>query len=938
MMYTMDKAYQPSTIENKWYQHWEKLEYFKPQAGTQTYCIMLPPPNVTGTLHMGHAFQDTLMDALIRYHRMKGYQTLWQGGTDHAGIATQMVVERQLQLKGITKQSLGREAFVQKIWEWKEVSGNTISTQMRRLGASIDWSRERFTMDPGLSEAVKEVFVRLYDEGLIYRGKRLVNWDPKLHTAVSDLEVVSEEEDGFLWHIRYPIANSDQTLVVATTRPETLLGDAAVAVHPNDTRYQHLIGQRVELPLCQRLIPIIADDFVDLTFGSGCVKITPAHDFNDHEVGTRHGLAMLNIFTDDATLNQNAPLAYQGLSRFSAREKIVADLEKAGLLEKIEPHRLKIPRCDRTHEIVEPYLTNQWFVSTKPLAAPAIKAVESKAIQFVPENWTKTYFDWMHNIQDWCISRQLWWGHRIPAWYDDHGNVYVARSLEEARQKYSLGPDIELKRDQDVLDTWFSSALWPFSTLGWPQEKSDLKKYYPTSVLVTGFDIIFFWVARMIMMGLKFINDVPFKTVYVHGLIQDQDGQKMSKSKGNILDPLDLIDGISLDDLIAKRTFGLMQPQMAAKIEKTTRHHFPEGIASFGTDALRFTFFSLASNTRFIRFDFARMQGSHHFCNKLWNAARYIFMKLEGYSLPASVNFSELSLCEKWIRSTWEKAKQQIENHYNEYRFDLVAQTLYDFTWNQYCDWYLELSKPQLSQNADPTLANQTRFTLATIFEELLRVLHPIMPFITEEIWQKMKPALPSGYFKTQTDSIMQQSYPSVNKYAIDDHAVVTLEWIQSIIIAIRTLRSEMNINPGKIFCILGKTTSSSAKHDFEANLTLIQTLAKVTFDRWLLSKEALENCAVTSVKDLDLIIPLEDLIDKESEIKRLEKEIEKFSKEITVCRSRLDNPGYVQKAPAEIVAKERERLETMLEKSKKLEDSLEKLGLIQIKNHGRDF
>lgn len=923
----MDKTYQPSAIEHKWYQQWEKSGYFKPQKGEKTYCIMLPPPNVTGTLHMGHAFQDTLMDALIRYHRMKGFQTLWQGGTDHAGIATQMVVERQLQQNGITKQSLGRDAFVQKVWEWKEVSGNTISTQMRRLGASIDWSRERFTMDPGLSEAVKEVFVRLYDEGLIYRGKRLVNWDPKLHTAVSDLEVVSEEEDGFLWHIRYPIANSDQCLVVATTRPETLLGDAAVAVHPNDERYQHLIGQMVQLPLCHRLIPIIADEFVDPAFGSGCVKITPAHDFNDHEVGKRHGLSMLNIFTDDAILNTHVPLAYQGLSRFVARERIVADLEKAKLIEKIEPHRLKIPRCDRTQEIVEPYLTDQWFVSMKPLAQPAIHAVKSKAIQFVPENWTKTYFEWMNNIQDWCISRQLWWGHRIPAWYDDQGNIYVARSLDDVRQKYDLGPDVKLTQDQDVLDTWFSSALWPFSTLGWPEEKTELQQYYPTSVLVTGFDIIFFWVARMIMMGLKFMNDVPFKTVYVHGLIQDQDGQKMSKSKGNILDPLDLIDGISLDDLIAKRTFGLMQPQMAAKIEKATRQHFPEGISRFGTDALRFTFFSLASNTRFIRFDFARMQGSHHFCNKIWNAARYILMKLEGHTLPASVAFSELSLCEKWIWSTWEKVKQEIDNHYNEYRFDLVAQALYDFTWNQFCDWYVELSKPQLFQETDSALADQTRFTLTAIFEELLRVLHPIMPFMTEEIWQRMQTAFPASYFKTKTDSIMLQSYPPVNQNKIDEAALTHMEWIKSIIIAIRTLRSEMNINPGKVFRVLGKTGSDAAKKDFEENLTLITTLAKITFDGWMSPSDTVENCAVTSVKDLDLVIPLEDLIDKESEIKRLEKEIEKLNKEITVCETRLNNPGYVQKAPVDVVAKERERLAAMLEKLEKNTGNLAKLS-----------
>ena len=921
----MDKIYQPDSIEKKWYQQWEKSGYFNPQSGTQPYCIMLPPPNVTGTLHMGHAFQDTIMDALIRFHRMNGFQTLWQGGTDHAGIATQMVVERQLQSDGLTKQQLGREAFVKKVWEWKEVSGNTISNQMRRLGASIDWSRERFTMDPGLSEAVKEVFVRLYNEGLIYRGKRLVNWDPKLHTAVSDLEVVSEEEDGFLWHIQYPVANSDEKLVVATTRPETLLGDAAVAVHPDDERYQHLIGEMVELPLCHRLIPIIADDYVDPTFGSGCLKITPAHDFNDHEIGKRHGLSMLNIFTDDATINSNAPLAYQGLPRFTAREKIVEDLKKQGLIDKIEPHRLKIPRCDRTHEIVEPYLTNQWFVSMKPLAFPAIKAVETKAIQFVPENWTKTYFEWMNNIQDWCISRQLWWGHRIPAWYDNHGNVYVARSVEELRQVYNLGPDIELHQDQDVLDTWFSSALWPFSTLGWPQEDPFLQKFYPTSVLVTGFDIIFFWVARMIMMGLKFMGSVPFKTVYVHGLIQDQDGQKMSKSKGNILDPLDLIDGISLDNLIAKRTFGLMQPQMASKIEKSTRQHFPEGIPSYGTDALRFTFFSLASNTRFIRFDLPRLQANHHFCNKIWNAARYVIMKNEGESLPITVKYSELSLPEKWIRSRWEQTKAQINAHYEEYRFDLVAQAIYDFTWNQYCDWYLEISKPQLDEST-PELALQTRYTFTSIFEELLRVMHPIMPFITEEIWQKIKTYFNKKYFSTDAETIMLQPYPSVKKDEIDEDVLKAMDWIKSIIVGLRTLRSEMNINPGKVFRVLGKSGSVAAKNEFLAHQSMIEKLAKIQFSSWIDASETPSQCALVTVQDLDLFIPLQDIIDKDSEIKRLEKEIDKLDKDITICQSRLDNPGYVNKAPKAVVDKERERVKEMQEKREKARKSLDEL------------
>jgi len=922
----IDKTYQPLAIEKKWYQSWEQSGYFQPKAASSSYCIMLPPPNVTGTLHMGHAFQDTLMDTLIRYHRMKGFQTLWQGGTDHAGIATQMVVERQLKLQGTNRQSLGRDAFLQKVWEWKEQSGNTIANQMRRLGASIDWSKERFTMDPGLSDAVKEVFVRLYDEGLIYRGKRLVNWDPTLHTAVSDLEVVSEEEDGFLWHIRYPVADSNEFVIVATTRPETLLGDTAVAVHPNDPRYQHLIGQKVKLPLCDRLIPIIADDYVDPEFGSGCVKITPAHDFNDHEIGKRHGLAMLNIFTEDAILNSNVPFAYQELSRFVAREKIVKDLEAIQLLEKVEPHRLKIPRCDRTGEIVEPYLTNQWFVSMKPLAGPAIEAVQTQKINFVPENWSKTYYEWMNNIQDWCISRQIWWGHRIPAWYDNHGNVYVSRSEEEVRKKYDLSPDLELKQDNDVLDTWFSSALWPFSTLGWPHEETELNTFYPTSVLVTGFDIIFFWVARMIMMGLKFTGKVPFKTVYVHGLIQDAEGQKMSKSKGNIIDPLDLIDGISLDNLVAKRTFGLMQPKMAEKIEKATRKHFPEGIPSYGTDALRFTFCALASNTRFIRFDLARVEGYLHYCNKLWNAARYVLMKVENQPIPAKVSFSELSLCEKWIWSIWQKTKQQVDEYIAQYRFDMASQALYDFTWNHYCDWYLEISKPQLAQEASSTLASQTRFTLIAILEELLRALHPMIPFITEEIWQKIKPCFNSAYFAKDTASIMLQSYPNVDFSGVDEKAISTMEWIQSFIVAIRTIRSEMDLKPSTTFTVLCKSSNEAIKNDIQAHLEIIQTLAKVSSLTWIDSATTPPASATALVKEVEIFIPLAGLIDKESESKRLQKEIDKLNKEIEGCQRKLDNPNYVSKAPPEVVQKEQQRLNEAVSAKGKLEENLVKM------------
>lgn len=913
---TIDKVYQPQAIENKWYKEWEQAGYFSPQAGKEAFCIMLPPPNVTGTLHMGHAFQDTIMDALIRYHRLQGHSTLWQGGTDHAGIATQMVVERQLEQQGISKHTLGREAFINKVWEWKEESGGTISRQMRRLGASLDWSRERFTMDEGLSEAVKEVFIRLYEEGLIYRGKRLVNWDPKLHTAVSDLEVVAEEEEGSLWHIRYPIANSNEYLIVATTRPETLLGDAAVAVHPEDARYQHLIGKQVDLPLCSRTIPIIADDFVDPEFGTGCVKITPAHDFNDHEVGKKHQLPMLNIFTIDAHINHHAPLAYQGLERFAARKQIVEDLTQQGLLEKIEPHRLKVPRCDRTGEIVEPYLTNQWFVSTESLAKDAIKAVEEGHIEFVPENWSKTYFEWMYNIQDWCISRQLWWGHRIPAWYDNQGNVYVGASLEVVRQKYQLANDLELTQDNDVLDTWFSSALWPFSTLGWPEKTAALSTFYPTNILVTGFDIIFFWVARMIMMGLKFTGKVPFRKIFVHGLIQDAEGQKMSKSKGNILDPIDLIDGIDLESLVKKRVSGLMQPQMAKQIEKQTRKQFPEGIPSFGTDALRFTFCALASNNRHIRFDLARIEGYRNFCNKLWNASRYVIMNLEGQDI-GQPHTRELGLSEKWIWSLWQKTKQTVNHHLEQFRFDMLAQTLYDFTWNHYCDWYLELSKATLTQATNENLKCGTRFTLLALLEELLRVMHPYIPFITEEIWQKLAPMLG----KTAS-SIMIQPYPNIELTHCDNDAEEALAQVQAFIMGVRNIRGEMNVNPGQKLAIYCRGGESSLQQLIRKELTTIKLLAKLEDLTWIEKDTPLPNSATALVKDLEILIPLAGLINKEAEMKRLNKEMEKIKKDIDTIQQKLANEAYVNKAPAPVVEKERTRLADLEQAAAKLHEN----------------
>jgi len=914
----LNKSYDPHAIETAIYERWERAGYFAPSGDGTPYCIMIPPPNVTGSLHMGHAFQDTLMDALTRYHRMRGDNTLWQAGTDHAGIATQMVVERQLEQEGTKRTALGREEFLKRVWKWKEQSGGTITRQLRRMGASLDWSRERFTMDEGLSRAVTEVFVRLHEEGLIYRGKRLVNWDPVLHTAVSDLEVVSEEEAGSLWHIRYPIAGATPTptlprdagegegggyLVVATTRPETMLGDTAVAVHPEDERYKHLIGKHVELPLTGRTIPVIADDYVDRTFGSGCVKITPAHDFNDYEVGRRHNLPLINILTPDAKIElPGSP--YHGLDRYAARKKIIADLEAKGLLDKTEPHKLMVPRGDRTNAVIEPYLTDQWYVKIAPLAAPAIQAVEDGRIKFIPENWNKTYFEWMRNIQDWCISRQLWWGHRIPAWYDDAGNIFVARTETEAKTqaKQKLGRDVALKRDDDVLDTWFSSALWPFSTLGWPEQTPALKTFYPTSVLVTGFDIIFFWVARMVMMGLKFMGDVPFREVYIHGLVRDAHGQKMSKSKGNILDPIDLIDGIDLESLVKKRTTGLMQPQMAKKIEQATRKEFPNGIPAYGTDALRFTFASLATQGRDIKFDLGRIEGYRNFCNKLWNAARYVLMNTEDHSLAGDV---ELNSVDRWIVSRRNEVAAAVQTAFNDYRLDLGSQALYSFVWHEYCDWYLELSKVVLTNPASsPAALRGTRRTLIETLEWALRLLHPFMPFITEEIWQRVAPL--AG--KTGA-SVMHEPYPVMNSAEVDATAAAEIGWVMALITAVRTIRAERDISPGKPLPLLLAEGTDADRALLPRYRHYVAALARAESIDWLKPGAAAPESAMALVGQLKVLVPLGSFIDKAAELARLERELERLRKELSKARAKLDNADFVARAPQHVVAQEQQRV-----------------------------
>ncbi|HHM04800.1 MAG TPA: valine--tRNA ligase [Gammaproteobacteria bacterium] len=921
----MDKTYNPHAIEQRWYRFWEDNGHFSPSGTGEPYCIMIPPPNVTGSLHMGHGFNNTIMDALVRYHRMCGRNTLWQPGTDHAGIATQMVVERQLAAQGQSRHDLGREAFIKRVWEWKQESGGNITCQLRRLGSSLDWSRERFTMDEGLSEAVREVFVRLHEEGLIYRGKRLVNWDPVLHTAVSDLEVVSEEENGHLWHLRYPLADGSGHLVVATTRPETMLGDSAVAVHPDDERYQHLIGKEVLLPLSGRRIPVIADDYVDPEFGTGCVKITPAHDFNDYQVGLRHGLPQINIFTKDARINEAAPEKYFGLDRFEARKRIVADLQASGLLEEIKDHKLMVPRGDRSGAVIEPFLTDQWYVKTGPLAGPAIEAVKNGTIRFVPDNWKNTYFEWMRNIEDWCISRQIWWGHRIPAWYDEEGNIFVARSREEAhaqaREKH--GKDVDLSQDEDVLDTWFSSALWPFSTLGWPAQTPELDTFYPTNVLVTGFDIIFFWVARMVMMGLKFMGDVPFRDVYIHGLVRDAHGQKMSKSKGNVLDPIDLIDGIGLNALVEKRTKGLMQPQMAEKIEKATRAEFPDGIPAFGTDALRFTFAALASTGRDINFDLGRIGGYRNFCNKLWNASRYVLMNTEGEDCGLSGKI-ELSLADRWIRSRLQVVTRSVHDSMANYRFDHATQAIYEFVWNEFCDWYLELSKPILTANTGgnahtPPLekggpggisaAQQrgTRRTLIETLEAVLRLAHPFMPFITEEIWQRVAP-LAGLTGKT----IMRQPYPEANDGLMDTTAVHEIEWVMEFVLAVRKIRGEMNIPPRKPLPVLLHHYSEQDQARVNANRAYITFLTRVDNIDFLSADAAPPESATALIGEMRLLIPMAGLIDKDAELARLRKEIARLEKDLQRGEAKLANPNFAEKAPTHVVATERQRVDEM--------------------------
>ncbi|MCQ3827924.1 valine--tRNA ligase [Microbulbifer elongatus] len=920
----MDKTYQPNAIEQQWYKTWEENGYFKPSGDTQAapYSIMIPPPNVTGSLHMGHGFQESIMDALIRYHRMKGDNTLWQVGTDHAGIATQMVVERLLAADGKNRHELGRDKFIEKVWEWKEESGGNITRQLRRLGASPDWSRERFTMDDGFYKAVQEVFIRLYEDDLIYRGKRLVNWDPKLHTAISDLEVLNEEEQGSLWHFRYPLTDGSGHLVVATTRPETMLGDTAVAVHPEDERYKHLIGKTITLPLANREIPIIADDYVDLEFGTGCVKITPAHDFNDYEMGQRHDLEMINILDQDANLNDNVPEKYQGMERFAARKQVVEDLDALGLLEKIEPHTLKVPRGDRSGVVIEPWLTDQWYVKTQPLADEAIKVVEDGRVEFVPKNYENMYFSWMRDIQDWCISRQLWWGHRIPAWYDNDGKVYVGRSEEEVREKYNLG-EIELRQDEDVLDTWFSSGLWTFGTLGWPEQTPELAAFHPTSVLVTGFDIIFFWVARMMMLTLYFKKEVPFKTVYVHGLVRDSQGQKMSKSKGNVLDPIDLIDGIDLESLVTKRTAGMQVPRLREKIEKQTRKEFPEGLAAYGTDALRYTYYSLASTGRDIKFDVGRIEGFRNFCNKIWNASRYVLQNCDGHDCgqDGSEDF-ELSIADRWIISQLQRTEISVKEAIESYRFDLASQALYDFVWSEYCSWYLELSKPVLwDDNASGAIKKGTRRTLIRVLETILRLAHPLMPFITEEIWQRVKDLAGKA-----GDTIMLQPYPEANEHRIDENAEAAIAWLKDVIEGVRNIRGEMNISPAKKIPLILRNGSEQDENLLKQTRSLLTKLASLESIDWLAEGAEAPASSTAFVGELELLVPMAGLIDVEAESARVQKELDKLDKDLKQVAGKLQNPNFVDKAPEAVVNKEKQRLADLESTRTRFVEQLESL------------
>lgn len=944
----MEKTYNPTSIEQDLYKTWEEQGYFKPHGDTSkdAYSIMIPPPNVTGSLHMGHAFQDTIMDTLIRCQRMKGKNTLWQVGTDHAGIATQMVVERKIAAEeGKTKHDYGRDAFIDKIWEWKAESGGTITKQLRRLGASVDWDRERFTMDDGFYKAVQEVFVRLYKDDLIYRGKRLVNWDPKLHTAISDLEVENKETKGHMWHFRYPLADGVKTadgkdyIVVATTRPETMLGDTGVAVNPEDPRYKNLIGKEIILPIVGRRIPIVGDEHADMEKGTGCVKITPAHDFNDYEVGKRHQLPMINIFTFDANIRDVAevfntkgeasdvysgelPAKYQGMERFAARKAIVAEFEQLGLLQEIKDHDLTVPYGDRGGVVIEPMLTDQWYVRAGILAKPAVEAVENGDIQFVPKQYENMYFSWMRDIQDWCISRQLWWGHRIPAWYDEQGNVFVGRNEEEVRAENNIAADVALRQDDDVLDTWFSSALWTFGTLGWPEKTPELKVFHPTDVLVTGFDIIFFWVARMIMMTMHFCKDedgkaqVPFKTVYVTGLIRDENGDKMSKSKGNVLDPIDMIDGIDLESLVEKRTGNMMQPQLAAKIEKNTRKTFENGIEAYGTDSLRFTLAAMASTGRDINWDMKRLEGYRNFCNKLWNASRYVLMNTEeqdcGFAAGAEL---EYSLADKWIESQFELAAKEFNGHIDNFRLDMAANTLYEFIWNQFCDWYLELTKPVLWKGTEAQ-QRATRRTLITVLEKTLRLAHPVIPYITETIWQSVKPLVDG----VEGDTIMLQALPQYDAANFNQEALDDIEWVKAFITSIRNLRAEYDINPGKPLEVMLKAANEQDAARIEANKQVLVSLAKLESIRVLADGEATPACATALVGKSELMIPMAGLIDKDAELDRLAKEIAKTQGEIARIEGKLGNEGFVAKAPEAVITKEREKLAGYQEALVKLE------------------
>jgi len=909
--------YSPQDIEQSWYQKWEENNHFAPSGQGEPYSIAIPPPNVTGNLHMGHAFQHSLVDSLIRYQRMSGKNTLWQMGTDHAGIATQMLVTEQLAAQGIKPLDIGREAFIDKVWEWKEESGGTISKQLRRLGASLHWETERFTLDEGLSEAVLEVFVRLHEEGLIYRGKRLVNWDPVLKTSISDLEVQSEEEQGHLWHFRYPVADEPGAfLVVATTRPETMLGDTAVAVSPNDDRYKAMVGKEIILPLTDRRIPIIADQYVDMAFGTGCVKITPAHDFNDYDVGHRHDLPIINILNEDASLNDEVPEKYRGMDRFEARKAVIADLDALGLLDKVEDHTMAVPRGERSGVVVEPFLSDQWFVDIKPLAEPAIKAVEDGTIEFIPKNAENIYFSWMRNIEDWCISRQLWWGHRIPAWYDTDGNIYVGRSEQEARDKHSLEATVELMQDPDVLDTWFSSALWTFSTLGWPEQTKELETFHSTDIMVTGHDIISLWVSRMIMMTMKFTGEVPFKKVYIHGLVTDATGQKMSKSKGNGLDPMDIINGITLDELVAKRTDNLMQPKMAKRIDKATRKEYPEGIQAYGTDPLRFTFYSIATRTRTIRFDMKRVEGYRNFCNKLWNAAIFVSGNISANESQLDSTNVELSTIDHWIISEFQKTAAAVNLAMETYRFDLAAKEIYEFVWDEFCDWYLELTKPILNSD-DATQAQKlgTQQTLARILESVLRLAHPFLPFLTEELWQKVPVTI-----RLSGDTIMLQPFPVADEKLISDAATKDVEWLKTVVTGVRNIRGEMDISPARLVPILlsnGSTEDKKRLDKFTRELTFLVRPESLT---WLGDNAEKPLSATALVGEMELLVPMAGLIDKEAELARLDKEIDRKQKDRGKTEGKINNPSFVEKAPDEVVQKERDKLQD-------LDSALEKLN-----------